>query len=112
MVAVVVPSAFTFLPPPPSLLILFLLFFSSNPRPNILISDLGGLVDAIKEATNMNLDILGSAFVPVTVKSENVFDGGRCCWIWARGLESKLGSGWFDRAQSVKDGDGAIQERL
>ena len=60
----------------------------------------------------MNLDILGSAFVPVTVKSENVFDGDRCCWIWARGLESKLGSGWFDRAQSVKDGDGAIQERL
>ena len=50
----------------------------------------------------MNLDIFGSAFVPVTVTSENVFDGGRCCWIWARGLESKLGSGWFDRAQSVE----------
>lgn len=48
----------------------------------------------------MNLDILGSAFVPVAVTSENIFDGGRC-WVWARGLESKLGSGWFDRAQSV-----------
>jgi hypothetical protein len=86
--------------PPPSLLIFFFLFFSSNPRPNILISDLGGLVDAIKEATNMNLDILGSAFVPVAVTSESGFDGGRC-WVWARGLESRLGSGWLDKAQSV-----------
>ena len=49
----------------------------------------------------MNLDILGSAFAPVAVMSENVFDGGRCCWVWVKGLESKSGSGWFDRAQSV-----------
>ena len=51
----------------------------------------------------MNLDILGRALVPVAVMSENVaFDGAcRCCWVWAKGLESKLGSGWFDRAQSV-----------
>ena len=48
----------------------------------------------------MNLDILGSELVPVAVTSENVFDDGRC-WIWTRGLESKLGSGWFDGAQSA-----------
>ena len=44
----------------------------------------------------MNLDILGSAFVP------RVFDGGRC-WVWARGLESRLSSNqpWLDSAQSV-----------
>ena len=29
-----------------------------------------------------------------------VFDGG-CHWVWVRGLESKLGSGWFERAESV-----------
>ena len=58
-------------------------------------------MDAIKEATNMNLDIFGRVFVPVAMMSENLeFDGG-CRWVWARGLESKLGSGWFDRAQSV-----------
>ena len=81
MAAVVVPSAFTFLPPPPTLLILFFLFFSSKPLPNILISDLGGFVDAIKEATSMNLDILGSEMVPDAVRSEDVvFDNGcRCC---------------------------------
>ena len=49
----------------------------------------------------MNLNILGSAFVPVAVTSENVFEGGRCCSVCARGLESKSGSGWFDSAQSV-----------
>ena len=50
----------------------------------------------------MNLDILGSAFVPVAVTSENIFNGGRCCcWVWARGFKSKSGSGLFDRAQSV-----------
>ena len=76
LAAAVVPSPFTFLPlaPPPNLLILFFLFSSSKHLP---ISDLGGLVDAIlKEAINMNLDILGSAFVPVAVMNENVFDGG------------------------------------
>lgn len=58
-------------------------------------------MDAIKDATNMNLNILGRALVPVAVTSENVvFDGG-CRWVWARGLESKSGSGWFERAQSV-----------
>ena len=72
----VVPFPFTFLPPPPTLLILFFLFFSSNPLPNILISDLAGLVDAKKEATNMNLDILGSVFVPDVVTS----DEGGGCW--------------------------------
>ena len=39
--------------------ILLFLFFSSNPRPNILISDLAGFVEAKNEATKMNLDILG-----------------------------------------------------
>jgi hypothetical protein len=39
----------------------------------------------------MNLDILGSA----GVTSENVFVGGRC-WVYAKGLKSKLGSGWFE----------------
>ena len=60
-------------------------------------------MEAIKEATNMNLDILGSAFVPVAVTSDNVvvFDGGCRCWVWTSGFESKLGSGWFDKAQSV-----------
>ena len=49
----------------------------------------------------MNLNILGRVLVPVAVTSENVvFDGG-CCWVWVRGLESKLGSGWFERAQCV-----------
>ena len=54
----------------------------------------GVLVDAIREATNINLDILVIAFIPqaVAVTSENVFNGSRC-WVWARGLESQLGSG-------------------
>ena len=51
----------------------------------------------------MNLDILGSVFIPVAVTSENVvvYDGGCHCWVWMSGFESKLGSGWFDKAQSV-----------
>ena len=49
----------------------------------------------------MNFDILGRALVPVVVMSENVVFDGACRWVWARGLESKSGSGWFDRAQSV-----------
>ena len=38
--------------------------------------------------------ILWSAFIPqaVAVVSENVVFDGHSCWVWARGLESKLGS--------------------
>ena len=82
----------------PTLLILLFLFFSSDPRPNILISDLAGFVDAKNEATKMNLDILGRAFIAAAAPSEefdNDDDGGgsRC---WSKGLESMLGSGSFD----------------
>jgi hypothetical protein len=91
LAAATLPSPFTFLspesPPPSGLLILSFLFFSSNPLPNVLISDLGGLVDAMKEATNMNLDILGSAFVPVTGYRREVL---RVSWILVGLIETNL----------------------
>lgn len=81
--------------PPP-----FRFFFrSSRPRPNILKSDLAGLVEARKAATSMNFDILGSMSpLPAAV---SVRDGfallGEFC---EKGSERRDGSGTLARAQA------------